>query len=260
MRHALENPMTVDLKLDPTKLDEAFADPETRRMTLGSVRHSQGESSRKVAKALGVSIFHYQDIELGRRPLSKEAFLQGMHCLGVTPVYLAKALLAMRQLLQDVADCWPKIWRERLEPLDFEGRRDLILADKHLQNSGLGDLLCDKSLEASDPDEAIRFAELAVLTMESSGLLPEHKRHRRGYAWGHLGHALLRRGDSEAAEAAFALAIEEWMSWVRGGFRGDEREARRLASIVPRFPKAEALRKPRRARKPARKRAKDAGD
>jgi hypothetical protein len=256
----LKNPMTIDLKLDPTKLDEALADPETRRMTLGSVRHVQGESSRKVAMALGVSIFHYQDIELGRRPLSKEAFLQGMNCLGVTPVYLAKALLAMHQLLQDVADAWPKIWRERFEPLDFEARRDLILADKDLQNGGLGDLLCDKSQQASDPDEAVLFAELAVLTMESSGLLPEYKRHRRGYAWGHLGHALLRRGDPAAAEAAFELAIEEWMSWVRGGARGDEREAERLASIVPGFPKAEALRKPRRARKPVKKRPKDAVD
>ena len=229
-------------------------------MTLGSVRNAQGESSRKVAKALGVSIFHYQDIELGRRPLSTEAFFKGMECLRLPPVYVARALLAVHQLLQEAADDWPKIWRERLEPLDFEGRRDLILADKDLQNGGLGNLLCDKSQEASDPDEAVRLAELAVLTMESSGLIPEYKRHRRGYAWGHLGHALLRRGESAAAEAAFALAIEEWMSWVRGGSRGDEREAERLASIVPGFPRAEALQKPRRARKPARKRAKDAGD
>ena len=41
-------------------------------MTLGTVRGLRRESSRKVAKVLGVSIFHYQEIELGRRPLSED--------------------------------------------------------------------------------------------------------------------------------------------------------------------------------------------
>lgn len=215
----------MDLDLDPIKLEEAFADPNTRRMALGRVRELKRESSRKVAKALGVSIFHYQEIELGRRFLSEEAFIKGMRFLSVSPEYLAKVLLAMHQCLLDLADGWPKIWREQLEPLDFEARRAAILADEDLQNCGLGDLLCDKSLETSDPEEAVRFAELALVTMDSSRLIPEYKLHRCGYARGHLGHALLRRGDSAAAEAAFALAIEEWMSWGRGGSRhGDERE------------------------------------
>ena len=233
---------------DPTKLGEAWADPNTRRMTLGAVREVYGESSRKLAKALGMSIFHYQEIELGRRPLSQEAFIKGMQFLGVTPEYLAKALLAMHELLLEVAECWPKIWREQLEPLDFDTRRDIILADRELQNSGLGNLLCDRSLEAADPEEAVGLAALALLAMESCKQLPEYKRRLCGYARGHLGHALLRRGDSEAA-AVFALAIEEWMTG-KGGFPDDERQVERLDSIVPGFPKDEALRKPKRTRKP----------
>jgi transcriptional regulator with XRE-family HTH domain len=245
----------MTMNLDPTKLAEAWADPNTRRMTLGAVREVHGESSRKLAKALGMSIFHYQDIELGRRPLSEEGFIKAMQYLGVTPEYLAKALLAMHQLLMEVADGWPKVWREQLEPLDFDTRRDLILADKDLQNSGLGNLLCDKSLEVADPEEAVRLAGLALLTMEASGQLPEYKRRLCGYARGHLGHALLRRGDSESAEVAFALAIEEWMTG-KGGPPDDERQVERLASIVPGFPKAEALRKPKRTRKPHKNRSK----
>src|SRR5689334_13260023 len=98
------------MKLDLAKLDEAFADPKIRYMTLGTLRSQQGESSRKLAKALGVSIFHYQDMELGRRPLSEEAFLEGMQCLGITTEYLAMALLDTQQFLLELADCWPKIW------------------------------------------------------------------------------------------------------------------------------------------------------
>ena len=245
----------MTLNLDLMKLAEAWADPKTRRMTLGSVRDVRGESSRKLAKALGVSIFHYQDMELGRRPLSEEGFTKAMQYLGVTPEYLAKALLAMHEFLVEVADCWPKIWRDQLEPLDFETRRDLILVDKNLQNCGLGNLLCDRSQEASDPEEAVRLAELALLIMETSRQLPEYKRRYCGYARGHLGHALLRRGDSEAAEVAFALAIEEWMTG-KGGVPDDERQVERLAPIVPGFPKDEALRKPKRTRKPDKNRAK----
>ena len=39
----------MTINLDPTKLAEAWADPKTRRMTLGAVRGVYGESSRKVA-------------------------------------------------------------------------------------------------------------------------------------------------------------------------------------------------------------------
>lgn len=239
----------MTMNLDATKLAEAWDDPDTRRMTLGTVREVYGESSRKLSKALGVSIFHYQDIELGRRPLSKEAFIQGMQCLGVTPEYLAKALLAIHHLLLELADGWPKVWREQLVPLDFEARRDLILAEKSLQNCGLGDLLCDKSHEAADPEEAVRLAELALLTMETTKHLPDYKRRHCGYARGHLGHALLRRGDSKAAEVAFARAIEEWMMGKGGPRHEDERQVERLAAIVPGFPRAEALKKPKRTRK-----------
>lgn len=243
-------------KLDPTKLAEAFADPKTRRMALGMMRDLRGESRRKVAKALGVSIFHYQNMELGRRPLSEEAFLRGALFLGASLEYLVKVLLAMHQFIQEMADVWPQTWREQLAPLDAEERRALILADEELQSGGLGDLLCDMSREESDPVEAYRLADLALFTMQLSRLHPEYKRHRCGYAWGHLGHALLRLGDSAAAEAAFALAIEEWMSWVRDGRRAEEHEVEHLAAIVPGFPRAEALQKPKRARKPARKRPK----
>jgi hypothetical protein len=159
--------VNLDLDLDPTKLAEAWRDPETRRMALVMARAVLGGSQREIAKALGVSIFVYYDLELGRKPLS------------------------------------------------------------------------------------------VALTMEASRLIPDYKQHRCGYARGHLGHALLRRGDSAAAEAAFALAIEEWMSLRRGGSRhGDEREVERLASIVPGFPKDEALQKPKRARKPPKNRPK----
>jgi transcriptional regulator with XRE-family HTH domain len=247
----------LDLGLDPTKLAEAWADPDTRRMALVMARAVLRGSQREIAKALGVSIFVYYDLELGRKPLSVEAFFKAMQGLGATPEYVVKVLLITRKLLLDLADGWPKVWREQLEPLDFEARRALILADEDLHNCGLGDLLCDKSQEASDPEEAVRLAELALLTMEASRLIPDYKQNRCGYARGHLGHALLRRGDSVAAEAAFALAIEEWMSLGIGGSRhGDAREVERLASIVPGFPKAEALQKPKRARKPPKKRSK----
>jgi transcriptional regulator with XRE-family HTH domain len=246
----------MTMKLDLAKLDEAFGDPNTRRMTLSILRAREGESSRKLAKALGVSIFHYQEIEIGRRPLSEEAFLQGMQALGITPEYLAQALLAVHQFVLDLADSWPKVWRERLEPLDFETRRDLVLADKGLHNWGLGELLCEKSLEAVDPEEAVHLAELALLAIDASILPPKSKQHLIGYARGHQGHALLRRGDSKEAEAAFALAVEEWMTREGGPWPEDARQIGRLASIVPGFPKDEALQKLKRKRRKSKERPK----
>jgi transcriptional regulator with XRE-family HTH domain len=52
--------------------EEAWADPETRRMTLVTLRLTEEKKARDVARALGVSIFTYQDYELGRKPLSRE--------------------------------------------------------------------------------------------------------------------------------------------------------------------------------------------
>jgi len=237
------------MELDPSKLAEAWDDANTRRMALTMVRATQGESSREVAKALGVSIFIYQDFELRRKPLSQEAFIKAMQFLQVPPERLVTVLLATHQYLLECADAWPKVWREQLEPLDFEARKALILADKDLHNWGLGDLLCDKSREAAEPNEAVRLAELALLTMEEARLAPDFQRRHRGYARGHLGHALQRCGDSAAAEAAFAQAIEEWMTGKGGSQKDDERQVEHLAAIVPGFPKTEALQRPKRARK-----------
>ncbi len=236
-------------------LGEIRADPETRRMTLTMLRLTEGAAARKVAKAMGVSIFVFQDMTLGRVPMSEDAFLKAVDFMEVSQERLDFVMLLTHKMLADMADAWPKVWREQLEPLDFTAKRALILGDKDLQNTGLSELLCDKSLEAVDPAEAVQLAELALLIVDKIDSRtdfyrnPDYQRRHHGYARGHLGHALFRQGELAAAETAFAKAIEEWMPGITGSKTLEKKHVERLASIVPGFSKEEALKPPRRKRR-----------
>jgi hypothetical protein len=89
------------------------------------------------------------------------------------------------------------------------------------------------------------------LSIAESPSLPEYgRRTHQAYAWGHLGHALQRRGDRAAAETAFAECIELWRT-SEDDDKEDPAVAERLATIVPSFP----LPEPRRRRSKSGKRA-----
>ncbi len=51
---------------------EAWNDPKTRRMTLPQLRMFHNGKQRKIAKALGISVFVYYRYELGKEPVSRE--------------------------------------------------------------------------------------------------------------------------------------------------------------------------------------------
>ncbi|HEV8578737.1 MAG TPA: hypothetical protein VGX68_06595 [Thermoanaerobaculia bacterium] len=219
---------------------EAWDDPETRRMTLVMLRMIEAAKSRDIAKALGVSIFTYQYMELGREPLSRKLLVKAAIAMKVPHARLEWSLRVTDDMLVQIRDSWPKKWREVLEPLSAEERIARISSDRELHNWGLGELLCTQSLETEDPTEAVELAKLALLVMQKANLQEDFRRRLEGYAWGHVGHALRRHGDSGAAEQAFARAIELWTTG-RGSGRTDRAHAARLAEIVPSFPPYEPV-------------------
>lgn len=242
----------MDVKFLRSSID-AWNDPETRRMTLVVLRSIVGNwNRREIAKALGVSIFVYQRYELGREIVSRETLEKAAAAMEVLPARLEWTLRLTDDMLMKLRDSWPKKWREDLEPLSAEERRALVLTDRDLHNWGLGDLLCTKSLEAEEPAEAVELAELAVLVMQQVDLPKDSCRRFEAYAWGHLGHALRRRGDLASAEGASAKAIELWKTG-KGSDRDDQARAEKLAAIVPSFPAPEPVSHPRSARKPAKR-------
>lgn len=217
-------------------LDEAWRHPKTPRMTLTMLRATHGWNQRDLARILGISPVQYNLLLLGRRPVSREEVEKIAAAKEVPLLELQQVLLITHVAMIGLETAWEMTWQETLAPLSPRQRREKVLADKNLQNWGLGTLLCDKCLEAGDADEAVTLAELALLIAEHlENHREELRRRHQAYAWGHLGHALQRRGDSAAAETAFAESIELWTSG-EDVEPEDRTYAERLVSIVPSFP------------------------
>lgn len=230
-------------------LERAWNHPKTRRMTLLMMRTTFGWDRRDLAQRLGVSLAVYNRIELGTRALSREELEEVAAGQGVPRVKLEELLLINHALVVDLDTAWQRTWQEKLAPLTVAGRRALVLAETSLQNQGLAELICARSLDAGNPDEAVTLAELALLVADHLPGSETFQRTCQSYAWGHFGHALQRRGDQTAAEIAFDECIEIWRS---AGEISDHHRAyaERLALIVPSFPAYEPP--PRRRRQPAR--------
>jgi transcriptional regulator with XRE-family HTH domain len=231
-------------------LERAWSHPKTRRMTLLVMRTTFGWDRNELARLLGVSPAAYNRIELGTRAVSREELEELAGSQGVPRVKLEELLLINHALVVDLDTSWQRTWQDKLAPLTVAERRALVLAETSLQNQGLAELICARSLDSGNPDEAVTLAELALLVADH---LPDgsesFRRTCQSYAWGHFGHALQRRGDQTAAEIAFDECIEIWKS---AGEAGQEVQtyAERLALIVPSFPSYEPP--PRRRRQPAR--------
>lgn len=226
----------------------AWDDPDTRRLTLTLAANLRGWDSRELAKVLGVSPVAFHQKLLGRLPLSREELEKIAAAQGMETGKLEAFLLMAHALNRELKTAWERAWEETLAPLSFPERRARIQEDKEFQNWGLGQFLCDKCLEAEDPDEAVALAELALLVGEKM-LGAEGFRNRfQAYTWGHIGYALARRGNQVAAEAAFEQSIELWR-WddEEEAAIEDKAHAERLASIVPGF--APSLPRSRKERK-----------
>lgn len=227
---------TMMAELVAEALEEAWRYPNVPRMTLVMLGSRRGWNPRDLARILGISPVQYNLLLLGRHPVSREEVAKIAAAKKVPLVRLQQVLLITHAMMIGLDTAWETTWQETLAPLSPRQRREKVLADKDLQNWGLGDLLCDKCLAAGDADEAVTLAELALLIAEHlKNHREEHRRRHQAYAWGHLGHALQCRGDSAAAETAFAECLELWTS--REGVEPEDRpHAERLVSIVPSFP------------------------
>jgi transcriptional regulator with XRE-family HTH domain len=228
-RAGLETELLATLRM------EAWSSPCTRQMTLVLLHKSRGWKGREIAKLLGVSPFGLSEIELGRRPLSREDLERVAAAKGISTTELNEVLLITHAMNLQLDSAWEEIWQESLAPLSPAARRARILEDEELHNGGLSELLCDKSRTTEDLDEAVALAELALLIAERLPHSEEFRLRLEGYAWGHLGHALKRRGNQAAGEAAFEECIKRWTSG-QGFGRGDRTHAEHLAVIVPSFP------------------------
>lgn len=217
-------------------IEEAWRYPDVPRMTLVMLGETRGWDRRELARILGISPVQYNKAALGRHPLGRVEVEKIAAAKEVPLVELQGVVLLTHVLMIELDTGWEMKWQESLEPLTPRERRAKILEDKDLQNWGLGKLVCTKSLEAGDPDEAVTLAELALLIMEKHKLGASFQRRLQGYAWGHLGHALERRGDYAAAETAYAECIQLWTTGEGIMGREDRNQAERLASIVPSFP------------------------
>jgi transcriptional regulator with XRE-family HTH domain len=250
----------VDTELLAQLREEAWSSPLTVRMTLALLHQAKGWNNRELAKLLGVSPIHLAEIELGRRPLSREDLERVAAAKGLTTAQLNEVLLLSHSMNLYLETAWEGHWQESFAPLSPADRRALILEDKNFRNWGLGEMVCAKSKAAEDLDEAVTLAELALFIAENLPHAEGIRRRHQGYAWGHLGHALKRRGNQAAAEAAFEECIQRWTSGQDSG-GADRADAEHLAAIVPSFPPYEppprrpSLRKkaPKKAPKKARK-------
>jgi DNA-binding XRE family transcriptional regulator len=97
-----------------------------------------------------------------------------------------------------------------LERCRVEERLLVVEEGVEYQTWGLCKLLCEKSLEATDGETALRHAELAFRVAER---VPGDEDWRAGvqaFAWAHLGHARRQRGDRSGAEEALVRFRELW--------------------------------------------------
>ena len=102
-----------------------------------------------------------------------------------------------------------RLW-ENLEPMAASARRLLVEEDDDYHSWALCELLCAKSLEAEDGEQALELAELAREVAERTSLETEWYYRLSGYAWAHVGNARRRLGDQAGAEEAFAQFQEDW--------------------------------------------------
>lgn len=217
-------------------LEEAWRHPKVPRMTLVMLAATRDWDRRELARILGISPIQYNKAQLGQHPLGRVDVEKIAAAKELSLVELQQVVLITHATMIGLDTGWEMKWQESLEPLSPRERRTKVVEDKSLQSWGLGELVCTKSLEAGDPDEAVTLAELALLILEKQKLGARFQRRRQGYAWGHLGHALERRGDHAAAETAYAECIELWTTGEGIMEREDWKQAERLASIVPSFP------------------------
>jgi hypothetical protein len=217
-------------------LEEAWRYPGVPRMTLVMLGTTYGWDRRELARILGISPIQYNKAQLGRHPLGRIELEKIAAAKGLPLVKLQQVVLITHATMVGMDTGWEMKWQESLEPLSPRERRTKVVEDKSLHSWGLGELVCTKSLEAEDPDEAVTLAELALLILEKQELGARFQRRLQGYAWGHLGHALERRGDHAAAATAYAECIEIWTTGEGIMEHEDRKQAERLASIVPSFP------------------------
>ncbi|HBL28402.1 MAG TPA: hypothetical protein DD490_16335 [Acidobacteria bacterium] len=234
-------------------LEQVWRNPASRRMAITFLCRLEGWSEVKVGKILGFSAADLEELELGLRPMSREDLEKIVAAQKLPRRRFEEIFLLTHAMVIMMDTGWEMTWQDQLEPLSFPERRALIAADKELQNGGLAELLCEKSREADDPEEAVALAELAFLVLELVKAPVESFRlGDEGFVWGHLGHALQRRGDQAAAEAAFAECIKRWETG--DGFesvdRQDRSKAEILQSLVPGLPPYDRNRRLSRSRPP----------
>ena len=105
-----------------------------------------------------------------------------------------------------------RIW-DQVAGLPLNRRRQAIqLSPKASRNWGLAERICEASVRAaaSDPQEALALADLALLIAERVEGSEDWRRRVQGFAWAHMANARRVANDLSGADEAFARAWDLW--------------------------------------------------
>ena len=104
-----------------------------------------------------------------------------------------------------------ELW-ELLRSCGWEARRELVTDAPEFQVWGLAERVCEASVRAaaSDPQEALALADLALLIAERVEGSEDWRRRVQGFAWAHMANARRVANDLSGADEAFARAWDLW--------------------------------------------------
>ena len=216
--------------------------PDERGVCLYILRSLRGWTQEELAKALGLTASAISEYEKGKRYVPERIVRRAAETVGIPTRRLLDLESSLRDLQSLVRSTSPprSDLRDRVAEglyLGFEdiARRavetvlassqvwktssastrdlvpaDVLWADVEYHTWSLCKLLCEKSLEATDGETALRHAELAFRVAER---VPGDEDWRAGvqaFAWAHLGHARRKLGDRSGAEEALVRFRQLW--------------------------------------------------
>jgi transcriptional regulator with XRE-family HTH domain len=112
------------------------------------------------------------------------------------------------------------LWKG-LQRIPVRQRRRLVeLSTGSSRNWALLVRVCDSSLEAGSPEDAMELAKLGLLIAERIPGEEGWRSRVKGYAHAHLAHACRTANDLAGAREAFALARDLWQAGAAGDPEG----------------------------------------
>jgi transcriptional regulator with XRE-family HTH domain/tetratricopeptide (TPR) repeat protein len=105
-----------------------------------------------------------------------------------------------------------RVWNQMAGLPPHRRRQAIRLSPKASRNWALAERICEASVRAaaSDPQEALALADLALLIAERVEGSEDWRRRVQGFAWAHMANARRVANDLFGADEAFARAWDLW--------------------------------------------------